>query len=295
MEIKTKYLNKLKELYKMNVLFFESSFIDFIDKLKKIYPKAKNEIKNAHTLLNASQYKRFAEKEIIEINNLNFRAEDNQSNIVEHWFIKYNIIFSGIDSILYLDDETSLYSDLSYYISFAPDMELADGLYNLQKDFLIFTKAWIADDLINYINSFKDFKDIDNSNDSVDHSEPNDIVKLVNAEKINDNIELIDNQNVNIENKNFHPRIFACLNAFKLFNCFKEEVREKCKLADYSFIYRQMQEDNLIYPYVGVAEYRNFLYEEFDIDIDKIKQLSGCSTANKKSIYSKLKEQNKPY
>lgn len=153
MKIKTNYLNKLKDLYNVNVLFSESSFIDFRDKLKKIYPKARDEIKIAHTYLNASQYERFAVNEILEINNLDFKTEDKESSIVDRWFIEYKSKFFGIDSILNLDDETSLYSDLSYYISFAPDIGLADELYSLQKDFLIFTKAWIADDLINYIQS----------------------------------------------------------------------------------------------------------------------------------------------
>ena len=81
-----------------------------------------------------------------------------------------------------------------------------------------------------------------------------------------------------------------------MFSEFSEQhVREGSLMADYSFIYRKMQEDKLIYEGVGDSEYRNFLFYNFNIDIEKTKQLINCTTESKVSIYSILKTSHKPY
>ncbi|MBT3872690.1 MAG: hypothetical protein HOF75_08700 [Flavobacteriaceae bacterium] len=99
-----------------------------------------------------------------------------------------------------------------------------------------------------------------------------------------------------VNKENPYPRIFTSLNSYNLFSEFSEQhVREGSLMADYSFIYRKMQEDKLIYEGVGDSEYRNFLFYNFNIDIEKTKQLINCTTESKVSIYSILKTSHKPY
>ena len=94
---------------------------------------------------------------------------------------------------------------------------------------------------------------------------------------------------------NPHPRIFINFNAYRLFDGFREYVSIKSQLADYSFIYRIMQKDKLIFVGVGDTEYREFLFKVYEIDLAKTKQLINCSTDLKLNIYSNLKDLNKPY
>lgn len=110
-------------------------------------------------------------------------------------------------------------------------------------------------------------------------------------------IPLVVNQNiVNEQNSkkkldtNPYPRIFISLNSFFLFEAFKEHIRDKNLLADYSFIYRKMQADSFIYEAIGDSEFRNFLYDNLNIDIEKTKQLNNCSTVSKENTYSSLKD-----
>jgi len=92
---------------------------------------------------------------------------------------------------------------------------------------------------------------------------------------------------------NFHPRIFPCPNAFKLFEAFKENI-VKNELADYSFIYRKMVEDELMHN-IKDTEYRVWLLATYDIDIANTKQLQRCKTTHKLNLYKALKSENKPY
>lgn len=125
---------------------------------------------------------------------------------------------------------------------------------------------------------------------------------LLERKKILNTISLDTNQNIIVKkNKkdevapNPHPRIFSCTNSYYLFEAFREYVRDEKKLADYSFIYRKMQVDSLIYKDVGDSEFRKFLYDNYNVDIEKTKQLNNCKGGFKIDIYSNLKDQYKPY
>tara|TARA_R100001369_G_scaffold10176_1_gene23156 strand:+ start:4054 stop:4857 length:804 start_codon:yes stop_codon:yes gene_type:complete len=103
-------------------------------------------------------------------------------------------------------------------------------------------------------------------------------------------------KDISSKETNPFPRIFINNNAYRLFEGFGEHIRDKYKLADYSFIYRQMQKDKLIFEYVGDSEFTSFLFDEYGVtNIVKTKQLSNCTTLSKKNIYSSLKDLNKPY
>ncbi len=91
---------------------------------------------------------------------------------------------------------------------------------------------------------------------------------------------------------NPHPRYFISVNAFKLFESFRETIVNE--LADYSFIYRQMVADGLMYD-IKDMEYRNWLGKNYKIAIDKTKQLGGCKTKTKMGTYKMLFDLYKPY
>lgn len=91
------------------------------------------------------------------------------------------------------------------------------------------------------------------------------------------------------------PRIFINTNAYKLFRGFREHIRDQYLLADYSFIYRKMQQERLIYEAIGDSEFTRFLFDEYNIELEKTKQLNNCSTPFKLTTYQGLKNLNKPY
>lgn len=88
---------------------------------------------------------------------------------------------------------------------------------------------------------------------------------------------------------NFHLRIFKNQKAFELFEKLKNSMI-KYPLADYSFIYRTMLKDGLIYPTIGDSEFRHWLDTTFQIAIDKTKQLHNCTTPKKIQLYSEIKD-----
>ncbi|MCD9621882.1 hypothetical protein [Tenacibaculum maritimum] len=113
-----------------------------------------------------------------------------------------------------------------------------------------------------------------------------DIDKL--QEEISIEVEnLKEKQGASNKGGNPHPRFFTSLRGFKIFERFKGTIQNP--LADYSFIYRMMLKDNLIYESIGDSEYRRWLSSEYDIEIDKTKQLGRCSTFSKEQLYSSIK------
>jgi len=90
------------------------------------------------------------------------------------------------------------------------------------------------------------------------------------------------------ENKNPYPRIFCNDYAFRIFKRTKKYVKNP--LADYSFFYRKMIEDKLIFESVGESEFRTWLSSEYEVEIDKMKQLHICSTQSKEQFYSTIKD-----
>lgn len=96
--------------------------------------------------------------------------------------------------------------------------------------------------------------------------------------------------------ENAHQRIFKNSKAYILFiNLKKKLVNPKHLLADHSFIYRRMLKDGLIHKGIKDSEFREWLNDNFQITIDKTKQLHNCSTEVKEKLYSEIKDQYKPY
>ena len=98
---------------------------------------------------------------------------------------------------------------------------------------------------------------------------------------------IIVNNNIKTEKANPHPRIFKERIHFDLFKHLQTTVKNK--LADYSFIFRRMQEDGYIFESIKESEFRLWLNEVYQIPLDKLKLLDYCKTAPKESIYTTAK------
>ena len=90
------------------------------------------------------------------------------------------------------------------------------------------------------------------------------------------------------KNTNPHPRIFKSELGFRFFDRLRTNVKNP--LADYSFIYRKMIQDGIIYETIGDSEFRHWLSSNYQIEIDKTKQLYLCTTPNKEKLYSTTKD-----
>lgn len=104
---------------------------------------------------------------------------------------------------------------------------------------------------------------------------------------LNKTLDLIE-----IEAANPYPQVFSNLKAFqlfdKLFNQFKDS---NSKMADFSFIYRKMVEDNYIFSHFKPQMFIEWVNKEpFKINLDKIKTLNDCSTSQKINTYTTTKE-----
>jgi hypothetical protein len=87
---------------------------------------------------------------------------------------------------------------------------------------------------------------------------------------------------------NPYPRIFYNDFAYNFFEQIKQTVTND--LADFSFIYRKMINDKLIFERVGDSEFRSWLSSKYEIEIDKMKQLHNCTTDKKEQFYTMIKD-----
>jgi hypothetical protein len=86
---------------------------------------------------------------------------------------------------------------------------------------------------------------------------------------------------------NPHKRIFSSDFAYNFFEQLRQTITNN--LADYSFIYRKMLSENLIYETIGDSEFRRWLSTNYEVEIDKTKQLHICTTNRKIQLYSTIK------
>lgn len=100
-------------------------------------------------------------------------------------------------------------------------------------------------------------------------------------------IKLVKLLSMDDKKENPHIRIFKNQFSYELFEKLQETVSNE--LADYSFIYRRMINDEFIYESVGESEFRRFLSVNYEVEIDKMKQLHICSTDKKEQLYTSIK------
>jgi hypothetical protein len=89
--------------------------------------------------------------------------------------------------------------------------------------------------------------------------------------------------------ENPYPRIFVNYKSWQLFEHWRDDVKERTQLAEFSFIFWQMQNDGLIYQEIKPTEFRNWLLSSFEIELDELKQLRICDGGNKYSRYQTAK------
>ena len=93
-------------------------------------------------------------------------------------------------------------------------------------------------------------------------------------------------------NVNPYPRMFPCINSFKLFEALKEKVVND--IADYSYYFREMILQGVMYD-IKCAEYIFWLKENYNIEIKQIKQYESCNGNKKIDIFNILYDLHKPY
>jgi hypothetical protein len=100
-------------------------------------------------------------------------------------------------------------------------------------------------------------------------------------------IETKTEQTETIENP--HPRIFPNGKCWQLFENWRNDVKEKTQLAEFSFIYWQMKNDGYIHENIRPTEFRNWMLKTFSINLEPLKQLTVCNGGNKYSRYQSAK------
>ena len=92
--------------------------------------------------------------------------------------------------------------------------------------------------------------------------------------------------------ENPYPEIFTSLEGFVLFERLHSVFRNNNQnLADYSFIYRKLVKDNLIFTSFKPEKFREWISgERYNIITDvPLKTLNNCTTQLKKDLYDTLK------
>ena len=152
-----KYLTLTPEIYiekssnhdEFTVFCYTTYLKGFIN----LYSLLKDEIEKNYENNDEVVFKRYVKRQekILgkSINNINIVIEDK----IKLWFNKYDITYFNFDSILHLDKETALYSYLNLTEN---DQEFIhnEEIYDMQIDFLNFTKIESINMIKIYMNSF---------------------------------------------------------------------------------------------------------------------------------------------
>ncbi len=128
---------------------------------------------------------------------------------------------------------------------------------------------------------------------SLDGQKSNQTSVLERKDEVHSNAEPLAMAENNSQNTNPYPRIFKNHQCYLFFTGLQSDIRERFKLADYSFIYRRMQKDGYIFEYVVDTEFRDFL-SAMSIYIEKTKLLDYCKTDLKEKNYFSKKALFKP-
>ena len=91
-----------------------------------------------------------------------------------------------------------------------------------------------------------------------------------------------------IENT-YNTRIFESYESELLFEFLKEKMGQNGAVI--SFIFRKLIEDSYISADVGINEFKRVLHEDYDLSIDKIKQLHQVSNSERLALYESLIKQ----
>lgn len=89
---------------------------------------------------------------------------------------------------------------------------------------------------------------------------------------------------------NKYPQIFLNPKAYELFEKLHDTYKDtKTPIADYSFIYRVMYDDNYILDSFKPQMFINWLSKHYEIELSKVKTKDRCYTESKIQYYNTLK------
>ncbi|MCT4628808.1 hypothetical protein [Winogradskyella sp.] len=110
---------------------------------------------------------------------------------------------------------------------------------------------------------------------------------IKNSTVTNNNIHLeITPQKIN----NPYPKIFNSLNAFKIFEKWNMLSDPKSQLADMSYIYFVMIRDNYINKIIKQSDYIDWLNDNYEIFLGKLKHFRSTSNPKRDALYSTIKD-----
>lgn len=91
--------------------------------------------------------------------------------------------------------------------------------------------------------------------------------------------------------ENLYPRTFINNDAFHLFEKVSALIckNKRTQLADYSFVFRKLQKDGLIYSDITEKSFREFLSNYCEVNLDKLKILEYCTTPLKETLYNQAR------
>lgn len=196
-----------------------------------------------------------------------YLTEYLQEYIIELWSIidKQNI------KVKKLEAQTSDEVNIEIQANLEWNLEREKFILFYHKELQFFLRDWISEKR-QYLKTFP----------KREKEKEDEIKRLINEE-----MEKITNLQ-----KNKYPDKFLNTKSYLLFKNFTEDIY-KNELAEYSFIYRKMIERGFIYNTVKPNMFRDWLNDEFQITLDKLKTLSSISTIDRDKRFNQLVNQYK--
>lgn len=148
------YLNELKDLYMNFYSLNNAPFLFFSEEAVDLLNKIKIDIEDSYVDKSPERFRRYSEIVKRKLNELPYDRNERRNINIKKWFCKYNYTCDNytIDTILNLDSESGIYSDLSYPINMLQGDLIDEEIFELQNTFLCFCKEKIVEDIINYLN-----------------------------------------------------------------------------------------------------------------------------------------------
>lgn len=162
MEKCTKYLKKLKKLYSNFDSLKDTPFIVFSIEAVDLLNKIKMDIENNYMNESNETFIKYSNLIKDKLDGLSYDRTKGLIIEIEKWLLKYNYHYNyesySIETILSLDPESAIYSDLSFPINMLQTDSIDADIFDLQNDFLFFCKKMIAEDIINHLNGINQEK-----------------------------------------------------------------------------------------------------------------------------------------
>lgn len=153
-----KYLKRLRKLYDEFERFSILPFTEFNFEALDLLGKIKNDIDISFVNKPTIAFIKYSNTIKSKLNDIHYDKDKGLIIEIEKWFFEYNYgkIYDGwtVETILNIDQEYDIYSDLSFPMNMLRGDECDNRIYNLQSDFLAFSKAVIVKDIFNYLDSF---------------------------------------------------------------------------------------------------------------------------------------------